>query len=34
MGMLVDSSEDGANDSDGSDVTGELDGDMTGSCDG
>lgn len=31
MGMLVDSSRDGANVSDGSD---ELDGDILGSCDG
>lgn len=34
VGMLVDTSGDGANDSDGSDVMGELDGDITGSCDG
>lgn len=33
MGALVDSSGDGANDSDGEDVMGELDGDI-GSCDG
>jgi hypothetical protein len=32
--MLVDSSIDGANDSDGEDEMDELDGDMTGDCDG
>jgi hypothetical protein len=34
VGKLVDSSGDGANDSDGADSMGELDGDITGSCDG